>query len=270
MTSRLALLALLLPLALEAAELPEDSRRPGGVAVLGLPAADTPPTATFNGKPVLVLQRDGGWSAVVGIPLAQAPGEAFLDLGYGDEVTQIGFTIEDHAYREQQLTVERQYVEPDPEQLARITRERETLDSALGRFRQTGPATLRLPAPVPGRQSSSFGFRRVFNGEPRRPHSGMDIAAAKGAPVVAPLGGVVSASGNFFFNGNTVILDHGQGFMTAYLHLDRIDVADGDTVSAGDRLGLVGDTGRVTGPHLHFSVYLNGTAVDPAVFISPE
>ena len=97
----------------------------------------------------------------------------------------------------------------------------------------------------------------------------MDIAAATGVPILAPKSGVVTATGDYFFNGNTVIVDHGQGFVTLYCHLDRIDVGEGDTVTKGDVLGLVGATGRVTGAHLHFGTYLTGTAVDPALILEP-
>jgi murein DD-endopeptidase MepM/ murein hydrolase activator NlpD len=137
----------------------------------------------------------------------------------------------------------------------------------MARFTEPVPRDLRMQAPVDGRRSSSFGLRRVFNGQARQPHSGMDIAAATGTPVVAPLAARVADTGDYFFNGQTVWLDHGGGLLSMLCHLSRTDVRAGDSLAAGQPLGAVGATGRVTGPHLHWSVLLNRTSVDPALFI---
>lgn len=131
--------------------------------------------------------------------------------------------------------------------------------------RFTEPAGSPLPflSPVDGLLSSSFGRRRVLNGERRSPHSGLDIAADTGTPVANPAPGTVTLVGDFYFNGNSVFVDHGGGLISMMCHLSRIDVADGQRVARGDVLGLVGATGRVTGPHLHWSVSMNGNRVDP-------
>ena len=136
---------------------------------------------------------------------------------------------------------------------------------ALAGFAADPPATLRLAQPVPGPRSSSFGLRRVFNGESRKPHSGMDIAAPTGTPIKAPLAGRVVDVGTYFFNGNNVIIDHGQGLMTMYCHLSKIRVEVGQELQAGEVLGDVGATGRVTGPHLHWGVILNGAIGGPGI-----
>ena len=161
----------------------------------------------------------------------------------------------------------KKYVSPDEAQLERIGREREIIDAALGAWRDADVSALALAAPVDGRRSSSFGLRRFFNDQPRAPHKGMDIAAPAGTGIAAPGTGVVTATGDYFFNGKTVIIDHGQGFVTMYCHLSEIGVDEGQRVETGDPIGTVGATGRVTGPHLHFGTYLNGTAVDPALLL---
>ena len=176
--------------------------------------------------------------------------------------------MHEHAYREQRLNVDRKYVAPSQANLERIGRERKIIDAALSRFTDVPVDTIRMLAPVDGRRSSSFGLRRFFNDEPRAPHKGMDIAAVEGTPIRTPLAGVVAATGDYYFNGNTVIVDHGQGLISLYCHLSEIGVAEGDELSAGEMLGKVGKTGRVTGAHLHFGTYLNGTAVDPAILLA--
>ena len=243
----------------------EHAPRPGGIAVIELgPAAAPAPAVTFNDRPVLVMQRQAQWHAVVGIPLDTAPGEANIRIGD----RHVAFDVVPHAYREQRLTVKnKSHVSPDPEQLERIGRERMIIDAALGNFRDVDTDGVELAAPVEGRRSSSFGLRRFFNEQPRSPHKGMDIAAAAGTPIAAPRAGIVTATGAYFFNGNTVIVDHGQGYVTMYCHLSEIAVTEGQALAVGEIIGAVGATGRVTGPHLHFGTYLNGTAVDPKLLL---
>ncbi|HQU50446.1 MAG TPA: M23 family metallopeptidase, partial [Casimicrobiaceae bacterium] len=172
------------------------------------------------------------------------------------------------SYREQRLTVAPGQVDLSPEDLARHERERAHQAQVIATFSAPPPATFAFVAPVAGPRSPTFGARRVFNGQARAPHSGMDIPAPKGTPIVAPAAGRVIDVGDYFFNGNTVWVDHGGGLLSMLCHLDTIEVAPGDALPAGTRIGTVGATGRVTGPHLHWSVSLNRAMVDPALFLS--
>jgi murein DD-endopeptidase MepM/ murein hydrolase activator NlpD len=273
---QLAVTLLLLCAAPAAQAIPPNAPRPGGVAVIPIGAAGPSeglvPIAMFGDRRALVLLRDDEWIAIVGIPLDYEGSSAELSVSRpGQPASAHPFEVTPHAYREQRLTVENQrYVDPDPLELERITAEREALDAALGAWRESRLADVELLVPVAGKRSPSFGFRRFFNDQPRAPHKGMDIAAPRGSAIVAAADGVISIDGDFFFNGNTVVIDHGQGLLTMYCHLDAIDVRQGDHVARGAAIGKVGATGRVTGAHLHFGVYLNGTAVDPSLLLAPS
>jgi len=243
---------------------------PGGVAVVCVGRVRDPaPRVEFDGERVLVARVGDRWEAVVGLPLALKPGAHELSVREGAlNPRAIRFDVGRHDYETQHLTIaDRRMVEPEREDLVRIERERQSLTRAFLTWSDPAPETFIFDLPARGRLSSDFGLRRFFNNEPRQPHSGLDIAAPEGTPIAAPAAGTVIEVGDFFFNGRSVILDHGQGLISMYNHLSRIDVAKGARVTRGERLGAVGRTGRVTGPHLHWSVSLNNTRVDPALFL---
>jgi len=249
---------------------PHASQVPGGVARLSLGPSAMRPQAFAGEVPVLVVGDPIEWTALVGIPLAAEPGEAGITVrAEGKSERQVAYTVSPKQYREQRLTVAPRTVDLSPEDEARYVKERDHLSGVMATLSDMRPdAALQMRVPVPGRRSSSFGLRRVFNGQSRNPHSGMDIAAGTGTPVLAPLPGKVIDRGDYFFNGGTVWMDHGGGLLTMYCHLSRVDVKVGDVLKTGEALAAVGATGRVTGPHLHWSVMLNRAMVDPALFIA--
>lgn len=280
---------------------------PGGVAVVPLGAARRAHKAIWNGIPVLVTGSSSGWFAVLGIPLHTLQDRLVLevqdtvpgatragnqastrDKGKARDVEttapagkvpseasstglrRIDVPVRPYQYAEQHLKVAPGQVTLSKEVLSRHLRERKQSARVMATWTEPVPASLQLRQPVPGVRSSSFGLRRFFNGQSRNPHGGMDIAAPVGTPVKAAAPGVVIDTGDYFFNGNTVWVDHGAGLLTMYCHLDRIRARVGQRVRTGDVIGTVGKTGRVTGPHLHWSVCLNRTMVDPALFLKAE
>ncbi|MEK7259046.1 MAG: peptidoglycan DD-metalloendopeptidase family protein [Pseudomonadota bacterium] len=248
--------------------LPTEALVPGGVAVLatGMQAA----AAEFRDDRVMLAEYEGAQYAIVGIPLDARPGSHEVTLKAADGSTSaLAFSITDKQYVEQRLTItnERQ-VNPNNEDMVRINRESAEMNEAFASWDESLVPVMQMRAPTEGPRSSSFGLRRFFNDQPRAPHSGMDIAAPEGTPIYAPAPGVIRATGNYFFNGNTIILDHGHGLITLYCHMNTIDVTPGTRVEAGEQIGRVGQTGRVTGPHLHWSINLNNVRVDPALFIT--
>ena len=260
--------------ATEELPLPLESRVPGGIALLDLgPPESSEARVMFNGYRAPLLLRHGRRVAVIGIPLDATPGPQTVEINHpnGGPTTTVVFEVASKAYDEQRLTVKNQrHVDPSPQDLERIAGERVRIDRALSTYSVDRQPLLRLAAPVAGTRSSSFGLRRFFNGQARSPHSGMDIAAAAGTPILSPAPGRVLDTGDFFFNGQTVFVDHGQGVVAMYCHLSRIDVKAGDEVGAGAQLGLVGATGRVTGAHLHWGIALNRALIDPALLLVGE
>ena len=266
------LLSLPLTLSAQTLEMPKQRGVPGGVVAVPLGAAPARPLAHANNVPLMVFGDSSNWVALVGIPLAAKPGAAAIQMrpGAGQPDISVAYTIEAKQYAEQHLKVPQRTVDLSKEDLARYERERTHQNQVIGTFTPDLPLRLGMLQPTPGPRSSSFGLRRVFNGQARNPHSGMDIAAETGTPVVAPAAGRVLDTGDYFFNGNTVWIDHGAGLLTMLCHLSAIDVKPGDQVIAGQRVGAVGATGRVTGAHLHWSVSLNRTMVDPELFLRED
>lgn len=248
---------------------PQQQLVPGGIAIVKIDGASKP-TLYYQDRKVLTLAKDNAWFAIVGIPLSAKTGNHLL---INKKTSQkFAFFVSDKDYPAQCITLKKtpknkRMINPNKMDMDRISRERKTLSKALATWsKQQAHVDFILPAY--GRLSSPFGLKRFFNKQARKPHSGLDIAAPKGAPVQAPASGTVVDVGNYFFNGNTVLVDHGQGLISGYFHLNKTLVAIGDSVTQGQQIAEIGATGRVTGPHLHWNIYLNRTKVDPAFFIS--
>ena len=242
---------------------------PGGVALIPLDDGDAE-GYRFRNKPVLVTRIDGRAHALVGLPLSLAPGEHYIEKRADGEVRKKFFRVQAKQYSTQHITVkDKRKVNPYASDMPRILAEKKRKQKARETY-TPGEVDVDFLLPTEGIVSGSYGRRRVFNGQPRRPHSGMDIAAAEGTPVRAPSAGTVIELGDFFFSGNLVYIDHGQGLISMFAHLSEIDVELGQRVSKGQVVGKVGATGRVTGPHLHWSLGLNSTWIDPALFLPQD
>jgi len=224
----------------------------------------------FGEHRAAVIKRGQRWVALVGIPLSTEPGQQVLEVDAPSGHSEVTFEVIPHKYPTEYIKLQNQrQVEPNPDDVRRIEQEQARSNAALSRFTVEGEPAFALAPPIVGVRKDTYGSRRFFNGQPRNPHSGMDIAAATGTPIHAPAAGTVVEAGDFFFNGNTLYIDHGYGLITMYCHLSKVDVKPGDRVAKGTVLGEVGATGRVTGPHLHWGVALNRAMVDPALFLSP-
>ena len=261
------ILLLFIALPLQASFTPQHNPVPGGIAIIQLPHSKQAPEVYFKKRRVMTIQQAEQWLAIVGLPLTLKAGEHQLEL---NSATPLRFQVEDKAYKSQHITVKnKRHVSPNTLDMDRIGKESTLSKAALRHWRDSQPILPELILPTHGRLSSPFGLRRYFNEQPRKPHSGIDIAAPEGTTIISPADGIVVQTGEFFFNGKTLFIDHGQGLITMYCHMHEIHVTEGDTLMQGQQVGTVGTTGRSTGPHLHWGVSLNDARIDPAL-LSPQ
>ena len=267
----IAILFLALPTSALAQSLPMHYPVPGGIAVVKLDSDTRPQMVEFNKRRILIRESNDAWYAIVGLPLSLTPGKYSLTYKTNGHSRKMPFTVQPKDYETQYITIkDKRKVNPNKHDLERIGKESNIIRTALATWSDQNDVPFDFVLPVQGRLSSPFGLRRFFNGQPRKPHSGLDIAAAKGTPILAPAAGKIITTGDYFFNGNTIFIDHGQGLVTMFCHLNHIQVKPGQVVEQGQRLGDVGMTGRVTGPHLHWSVSLNNARIEPRLLLGPE
>lgn len=267
--NKISLLGILLALSSTSLGLPKSNPVPGGIVTMAVGSEiEEKPKVFFNTRQVAVVKGEGKlagqWVAVVGLPLSTKSGRHEIRVnGEGK-----GFNVQAKDYPEQHIKLKtRKHIDLSDADLKRHRGEKKKAQAAFKNYETALEPDLAFLKPVSGPYSSPFGLKRFYNGEPRNPHSGLDIAAPTGTPIKSPSQGKVVLTGDFFFNGNVVYIDHGQGVVSMYCHMDRIDVKAGDNVIKGQPIGTVGATGRVTGPHLHWSVSLNNARIDPMLLL---
>jgi murein DD-endopeptidase MepM/ murein hydrolase activator NlpD len=236
-----------------------------------------------QGGLVLATTVPGATATLDGRVVPVAPDGHFV-FGFGRDATVavLAVALPDGEREERRLTVEkREYdiqrvdgvpqntVTPDPAELARIKREAAEIRALRDVAGSGSDFVTPMIWPAHGPISGIYGSQRILNGEPRAPHMGVDIAAPAGSPIVAAAGGIVRFAGELFLTGNTILIDHGYGLETSYAHLSRIDVRPGQRLRQGEQIGLVGATGRVTGPHLHWGMEWFEIRLDPQLVVGP-
>ncbi len=248
----------------------ENTPIPGGIAVVDFQSNHSNPKAFYSDVPVYIQHiKDQHWQALIGIPLLAKVGKRYITIK--DFSTQkITFKVYKHDYKEQHISLtgkKKKYVNPNLKHMDRIKRERPILSKTRKLFSKKSLFNGQFIQPVKGVITSPFGLKRFYNGQPRRAHTGLDFSGSMGTPIHAPADGKVILTGHFFFNGNSVFIDHGQGLISVYIHMNKHLVKQAQLVKQGDKIGTIGQTGRATGSHLHWGVYLNQTAVNPKLLL---
>jgi len=251
-------------------EIRGEPAQPGSVlAITATTSSDAKGVSATAFGQTATLVRDGSarrWRGLIGVDLATTTSSSLVVLADVEGGQSLGTTnpvkLKPRQFATRRLSVASRFVDPAPEELERIRLEATRLEAIFAAV--TVPDRIdAFVQPIPGVPGGNFGSRSIFNGEARAPHAGADFRGATGTPIAAPGGGRVVLAEDLFFTGQTVVIDHGLGLYSLLAHLSRIDVRSGQAVSRGDVVGLLGATGRVTGPHLHWTVRLNGARVDP-------
>lgn len=245
---------------------------PGGIAIIDLkPDFNHSSKVYFGKKRVLTREINNTWQAMVGLPLKIKPGTHKIKIINSSGKKQYHeFSVANKDYETRHITIKnKRMVSPTKKDIDRHYKERPLIIAALKKWTENNNVQTNFMSPVEGRFSSIFGLRRIYNNQKRiRRHTGLDIAAPVGTAIKSPAVGKVIRTGSYFFTGNTVFIDHGQGLISMYSHLNKTHVKAGQQLKQGQTIGTVGMTGRVSGPHLHWVISLNNTKVDPKLFLS--
>ncbi|WP_367605612.1 peptidoglycan DD-metalloendopeptidase family protein [Legionella sp. W05-934-2] len=251
--------------------LPENHAVNGGVTIIPIDLKEKP-AASYLDKKIAIIPSfmSNQWLMIVGIPLDEKAPIQNIRVSQPQQGL-VPFHVSEKYYRIQSLVIDnKRKVDPFAKDRPRIEAEEKEREQLFSVFSERNPFEEGFIAPSHGPISSQFGLRRIYNGKPRAPHTGLDIASPKNTPVIVINSGKVVSTKNYFFTGNTVIVDHGMGLFSLYAHLDKILVKPNQQIKQGDQVGLVGATGRATGPHLHWSMILNQTLVDPLLFVPSQ
>lgn len=251
---------------------PTASPVPGGIAIIKLnPDFNNQSKVYFWKKRILTRKVDNTWQALVGLPLKIKAGLHKIKIinAQGKKHFQ-EFSVHGKDYETRHITIKnKRMVSPTKKDIERHYKEKPLIVAALKTWTENSNIQMNFIHPVNGRFSSIFGLKRIYNNQKRiRRHTGLDIAAPTGTAIISPARGKVVRTGSYFFTGNTVFIDHGQGLISMYCHLDKTNVKAGQELTQGQNIGTVGMTGRVSGPHLHWVVSLNNIKVDPKLFIT--
>lgn len=221
------------------------------------------------GKRVSIIGQDTNWIALIGMPISIKAGEYKIIIKTINKTWEQLFVVGHKDYPTQYISIKKPRMVDGftTTELKKIKADKKILAKAKMTWSNRAIDADFIP-PVVGTISSSFGLKRYLNNIPKKPHNGLDIAAKTGMPIIAPASAKVIDVGNYYFNGKSIFLSHGQGLLSVYLHLDTIVVKLGDMVKQGQLLGTVGETGRASASHLHWTVYLNQIAVNPELFIT--
>lgn len=257
-----------------AVKLPRASAVPGGIAIVKIADASNQtvaPLVRLDGNLVWVAKQNGAWLAVAGLALSTKAGEHFLDVDANNQAAarKVSFTVKSKQYAVQRLTItNKAMVDPPADVQTRIDNESKHLSKVRSTFTASDKTQGAFALPAVGKLSSKFGQGRVLNGQVRSPHAGLDLAIGVGTPVTAAADGVLLDADDYYYCGKTAFIDHGNGLISMHCHLSEFIAKAGDSVKRGDLIGKSGVTGRITGPHLHWSIYLNATSVDPELFLN--
>jgi len=262
------------PLLLMLAALPAQAKEyqvvQGGVATLDHAAASHATLRCLDRQWPVRRMSDGSLRGWVGIDLKTRPGTYRCRWHYDGGKESVSLQVTKGEFRISRIQVKRKMAVFDAPTLKRIRHDQQALKQSYRAHVDATPDIVMHAMPVAGIISTPFGAQRYVNGEPRSPHSGLDIAAPEGTPITAPLAGKVVLASAMYLNGNTVVIGHGDGLVTIYCHMAHLDVKQGEWIKAGERIGVVGMTGRSTGPHLHWGIRFHNARINPAALLKEQ